>query len=134
MGAVLLAVAMAVQPFDRFTLPTARFNSMLSSAFQSCERSPAAINTFGTRNCIWDEQTRFRARVAMAFRSALARLPAGAARTRLRSLQRRWQATHRTQCRRRFQGVDGTMSLIGEDMCALRELARRVAWLERYGR
>lgn len=72
--------------------------------------------------------------MAAAFRSALARLPAGAARSRLGSLQRRWQATHRIACRRRFQGVEGTMSLISEDMCALRELARRVAWLERYGR
>lgn len=59
MGAVLLAITMAVQPYDRFPLSTGRFSEMLSSAYQSCERSPAAMNTYGARSCIWDEQTRF---------------------------------------------------------------------------
>jgi uncharacterized protein YecT (DUF1311 family) len=134
MGAVLLAMAMAVRPYDRFTLSSARFDAMLSPAYQSCERSPAAINTYGVRNCIWDEQRRFQARVATAVRAALGRLPAGAARARLRRLEEHWQATHRTACRRQFQGAEGTMSGISQDLCELRELVRRVAWLERYGR
>jgi len=128
-----LALALATQPYDGFHLSNSRFDAMLSTAYQRCERSEAAMNTYGARSCIWDEQRRFQARVGGSYRAALARLPAGGRRTRLANLQRRWQATHRIACRRRFQGVDGTMNLISEDMCALRELARRVAWLDRHG-
>jgi len=129
-----LALAIAAQPYDRFLLSNSRFNAMLSPVYERCERAPTTRNTYEIRRCIWDEQRRFQTRVAGSYRAASARLPAGGGRMRLATLQQRWQATHRIACRRRFQGVDGTMSLISEDMCALRELVRRVAWLERYGR
>ena len=133
MIALALALAAEAQPYDSFRLSNSRFDAMLSTAYQRCERSEAAMNTYGARSCIWDEQRRFQARVGGSYHAALARLPEGG-RIRLANLQRRWQGSHRAACRRRFQGVDGTMSLISEDMCALRELVRRVAWLERYGR
>jgi len=129
---IVLALALAAQSYERFHLSNAAFGRMGSSAFDRCERE--ARNTYDARQCIWAEQRRTDGRLNAAYRGAMARLPDASSRRDLRNLERQWVTTRWNECRRRVATLDGTINLINEDFCALREMARRAAWLERYRR
>jgi len=105
---------------------------MSSSGYTRCAR--AAGSTYAMRECLGAEQRRFDARLDTAYRAAMARLPGGSARDRLRNQERHWLATRWSECRRRYASAQGTLSLISQDACVVREVARRVVWLERYER
>lgn len=134
MSVLVLALALATQPYDRFHLTDAANDAMTTDNFLRCVRSEAAVSVPGTRDCIAAEHRRRDRRLNIAYRAATRRLGSATARLRLRDLERRWLATRWDACRQRHGAYDGTDGMIAMDFCALDEVNRRIAWLERYGR
>jgi len=91
--------------------------------------------TANMRDCSYAESQRLDLLLNATYRAALGRLPTMARRLELRQLQRRWLATRYRVCEReaREEG-GGTLGLLMLDGCALSEDARRIIWLERFGR
>lgn len=116
-----------------FRLPDHALDRMLSPEYSRCMDGSGAV-TAGMRGCAASEMARFDLRLNAAYRAAMARLPSAAARLRLRDAGRAWLRTRWNECRRVAGQEDGEMALLVLDSCQLEEMARRIAWLERYGR
>ena len=127
------AAAGAQGSYARFRLPDHALDRMLSPEYSRCMDASGAI-TIEMRDCASAEMGRLDLRLNTAYRAAMARLPGAAARLRLRGLERAWLRTRWNECHRLVAEEGGTMALLVLDSCQLEETARRIAWLERYGR
>jgi uncharacterized protein YecT (DUF1311 family) len=126
--------AAAVPPYERFRLADGAIDRMIGAEYQGCMDGSGGV-TAAMRDCAAAEHERLDVRLNAAYRAALARLPNPAARTRLRTLERRWLATRWAGCRRQAAAEGGgSMGLLILDSCALEEMVRRIVWLERSGR
>jgi uncharacterized protein YecT (DUF1311 family) len=126
------AAAFAVPPYERFAVADA--DATPSREYARCMDRSGGV-TVAMRDCAGSEHERLDRRLNAAYRAAMARLPDGAARTRLRNLERRWLAVRWSRCRRDADAEGGgTLALLILDSCTLDEMVRRVVWLERYGR
>ena len=133
---VLCASAAAAQlRYERFRIPERQSEAMLSPEHNRCQQTSSGA-TNDIRACSYQEERRLDVRVNAAYRAAIARLPTQAAKTRLDNLQRRWLATRWNGCGSQadLYREGGSAALLGYDWCRLREMTRRIAWLERYGR
>jgi uncharacterized protein YecT (DUF1311 family) len=131
---LLGGAAAPMQSFERFRISNAESERVVSGAYRRCMDASGGV-TANMRDCSHAESQRLDLRLNAAYRAAMARLPAAAARARLRALQRSWLAARYRRCDRaaREEG-GGTLGLIMMDDCALGEVTRRIVWLERYGR
>lgn len=120
-------------PYEQFRISDRQVDAMLSAAHVRCQERSGGV-TIHMRNCTAAEQDRLDARVDAAYRDALARLASGAARTRLRRLQREWLATRWDACWRDPENQEGTAGLLNLDGCGLTEMVRRLAYLQLYAR
>ena len=125
------AAAGAQAAYASFRLPDHALDRMLSPQYGACMEASGAI-TARMRACASAEMGRFDLRLGAAYRAAIARLPRAAARLRLRELEQAWLRTRWRACDRLAAQEAGAMALLVLDSCRLEEMARRIAWLERY--
>lgn len=120
--------------YERFHLSESEYERVVSREHFRCIDESGGV-TIHLRNCAAMELDRLDVRLNAAYRAAMDRMPTRAARLRLRNLERRWLAVRWDECRREARIHEGgTLALIQIDGCAINEVARRTAWLERYGR
>ena len=137
--AAALAIAAAASPasatgsYERFRVGDAEWERLTSREFDRCMDASGGV-TLNMRECSSVEYGRLDRRLNAVYRTAMARLPDRAARHRLRALERRWLVARQEQCDRVFTRFGGTIEFLDYDACALDELVRRIAWLERYSR
>lgn len=134
---LLLAAAVGgalLQPeYPTFALTPEQEGRRYSAEFQACiDRAAGSDSLVGL--CLDEEFERQDAHLNAAYRSAMARLPDRTVRERLRLQQRAWLRTRQRACEapaQRRNEVQGTLDVLLQRYCALKEIVRRTAWLDR---
>jgi uncharacterized protein YecT (DUF1311 family) len=125
------AHAAGVIPYAQFRPASEVLSRTLSKAYQQCNERSGGV-TFELRACSAAEHARKDIRLNQVYGATMARLNA-AQKLMLRQHQRGWLKTRWKACEVELED-GGTLAMIGYDGCTLDEVARRILWLERYGR
>jgi uncharacterized protein YecT (DUF1311 family) len=125
-------MAHAQTGYAQLKLSDAQNEAMSSRQYRTCMDRANGI-TANMNDCIGVEYDRLDRRLNLAYRAAMGRLPA-ARRTALRNDERAWLGNRDAVCEAELEaGMDnlGSLERLQLRFCALRELRRRIVWLER---